>query len=212
MKLKKDFPSEIKDIIFDLGGVLLDIDLQKTVDAFERLHIRGLRPEDIHPRQKRFFLDLELGLISEKDFIREIRTAYPDAARIPEEEIWAAWNALLGGFDPQRFALLRRLQPRYRLYLLSNTNLPHRLCYLQRFREQTGEDFESFFTKCYYSDVLKMRKPDVRIYRHVIEDAGLVPGETLFIDDNACNFSGACEAGLHTFLLRKNQPLAAIFE
>ena len=211
MRLLLKTPREIKNLIFDLGNVLMDIDIRKTLEAFRTLHIDGLQEADIHPHQKDFFLQLELGTITPDEFIEAIRRAYPDARRIDEALIWKAWDALLLDFEPRRFELLKRLAPDYRIFLLSNTNLPHRRTFLEKFKRQIGADFESYFEKCYYSDALKMRKPDPAIYRYVLDDAGIRAEETLFIDDNACNLPGAESVGLNTYRLTRDRHVCDLF-
>jgi len=201
MKLKKavsqHFGSEIKNIIFDLGGVLLDIDVSRTVNAFQRLDIAGLSSDDIISCRKELFFGLETGAISPDEFISAIRESYPASGKIPESEIWRAWNAVLLDFDMSRFEVLDKLKNSYRLFLLSNTNLPHRMEYLDRFvRQSGGRRFESYFERCHYSDEMGMRKPDPAIFREVISADGLSPAHTLFIDDNADNIAGAEKAGL----------------
>lgn len=212
MRLKIETGENIENIIFDLGGVLLDIDVRKTLDAFEKLHIKGLKAEDIYPNLKSCFLELEIGALSPDEFIEAIRKEYPDARNVDEMQFWKAWNALLLDFVPACFDLLEKVRRDYRIYLLSNTNLPHRKRYLQRFEEQMHRPFESYFEKCYYSDALHMRKPDKAIYEYVVRDAGIDPCKTLFIDDNTCNFSGAEEAGLHCYHLKKGHNIAELFE
>ena len=212
MKLAVKTPGKIRNLLFDLGNVLMDIDIHRTVEAFKALRIEGLAEKDIHPHQKDFFLQLELGAISPDEFIAILRRTYPVAADVTDAQLWDAWNALLLDFEPRRFELLRRLRPQYRIFLLSNTNLPHRQCFLERFRRQMGTDFESYFDKCYYSDALRMRKPDPGIYRYVLQDAGIEAQETFFIDDNACNFPGAEALGLNCCHLTRDRHVCDLFE
>ncbi len=215
MKLKKAvsqrFDSEIKNIIFDLGGVLLDIDVSRTVDAFRSLNIAGFSADDIISCHKEFFFNIETGAISPDEFISAVRESYPASAHIPESEIWRAWNAVLLDFDMSRFEVLDKLKNDYRLFLLSNTNLPHRTEYLDRFvRQSGGRRFESYFERCHYSDEMGMRKPDPSIFREVISADGLSPAHTLFIDDNADNITGAEKAGI--FGLHLTGEVSDLFE
>lgn len=205
--------SSVDTIIFDLGGVLLDIDISLTISAFEQLGISGLAKEDIHPHQKDFFLALELGTISNSQFIEKLKATYPGAASISDKTLWEAWNALLLDFDMKRFELLDSLRQQYRIYLLSNTNLPHRIHYLAGFLKQSkGREFGSYFHKCFYSDEMKLRKPDIAIYQQVIRETGLTPSRALFIDDNSCNFEGAIAAGLNCHHLTAGQTIEELFQ
>ncbi len=211
MKLKQGFDPAIKNIVFDLGGVVVDIDISRTLSAFAQLDIRGLRPRDIHPHQTGFFLDYELGNISNEGFITAIRMQY-DCTGVTDEAIRVAWNALLLDPDPARFAVLDSLHSRYRIFLLSNTNPWHIDCLAERYRALTGGDFEAHFDACFYSHRLHLRKPDRRIYDAAISATGIDPSETLFIDDNACNFTGAIEAGLQVHHLAPPEKIFHLFE
>jgi putative hydrolase of the HAD superfamily len=211
MKLKSSFDPAIKNIVFDLGGVIVDIDIARTLDAFARLDIRGLQPENIHPRQTGFFLEYELGNLTNEAFTAAIRDRY-DCTGVTDETIRAAWNALLLDPDPAQFALLDGLRPHYRVFLLSNTNPWHIERLSERYRALTGGDFESHFDACFYSHRLHLRKPDRRIYEAVIAAAGIEPSKTLFIDDNAGNFTGAVETGLQVYHLTLLEKIFALFE
>ena len=212
MKLKNKFKKPIKNIIFDFGNVILDIDIALTIKAFDKFGIDELNSEDIHPYQRDFFLDIELGVISDDEFLEKLRVKYPSAINISDEEIWKAWNVLLLDFDPRRIELLKKVAENYNIYILSNTNHPHRVCFMEKFRAQFGFELESLFTQCYYSDVMKLRKPDTKIYTQLIEDAGIQPQESLFIDDNLCNFTGAEEAGLSWYHLTGGETILDMFE
>lgn len=212
MKLVKELETGIDNIIFDLGNVLMDIDVSLTLKRFVEIGITDLVSEDIHPHQTGCFLHIETGHITPDEFIAQIRQRYPQAKEIDEKLIWQAWNALLLPFDMERFEMLKKLKKNYKLYILSNTNLPHRVEYLETFRKQSGGvEFDSFFDKCYYSDELLMRKPDREIYDHVVADAGIDPARTLFIDDNDCNFTGAEAAGMNYYHLAKGSRVMDLF-
>ncbi len=204
MKLKEAvsqrFEAEIKNLVFDLGGVLLDIDVSRTLAAFERLDIDGFSVDDIISCRKDIFFRLETGALSPEGLMAAIRETWPASRNIPDNDIWQAWNAVLLDFDMSRFDMLDRLKDNYRIFLLSNTNLPHRIEYTGRFAARSGgRPFESYFEKCYYSDEMGLRKPDPAIFREVIHRSGLVPSQTLFIDDNADNTAGAQTTGLNVF-------------
>lgn len=217
MVLKKEITDKlshpVKNIILDLGGVLLDIDIRRTLEAFDKLNIDGVRSEDVYPHLKGPFLELELGNIDGDEFLKRMREEHGIGESVTDKQIWDAWNALLLDFDLERFDMIEKSGDKYRLFILSNTNLPHRIEYLKRFETQSGgRTFESYFEKCFYSDELHMRKPDERIYRHVIETTGIVPEETLFIDDNKCNFVGAEACGIKTLAVNSSFTVKDIFE
>ena len=211
MRLRNDFPTAIQNIIFDLGNVLVDLDIPATIQAFTELRIGGLQPQDIHPHQTGFFLDYELGTLSDNAFLSAVRQAY-DCAGVEENRIWEAWNAIIPSVDPGRFRLMEKLDG-YRLFVLSNTNSQHISRLDRLFRDATGgEDFERFFEACFYSHRMGLRKPGPEIYQSVVRQAGIVPQETLFIDDNACNFSGASSLYMETYHLTGEETLFDLFE
>lgn len=204
----------IKNIIFDFGGVLLDIDISKTVDAFKKLGIEGFHEDDIYPETKNVFLELEMGNINTREFFEALREQYPSANKASDKELYEAWCALLLDFDLKKFDLIKSLSSKYNLYLLSNTNYPHRIRFLNNYIRQTGFDMESLFKKCYYSDEMRGRKPDISIYNRVIKDAGIEPSETIFIDDNLVNITHAIESGMRGYYLKtkRGETILDIFE
>ncbi len=234
----------IRNIIFDFGGVLLDIDIRLSVEAFARLGLTGFDPADIHPNNSGIFLQLELGNATEEEFVHKMQGYYIDTLPLrtpseqpgqprpgqsgngPEqiipneiptrEQILGAWNALLLEYDRERFRLLERLRTAgYRLFLLSNTNLPHRTFFVEKFdheRANPGDlPFEAHFERCFYSDAMHLRKPDPLIYEEVLREAALDPSETLFVDDNAPNTAAAEALGIHTFTLRPPYTVFDLF-
>lgn len=213
MKLNiPNFPvSEIENIIFDFGGVIMDINIGRTIAAFSSLRIEGLDSDDIISAHKKFLLDLELGLITPSQFIDAIHTDYPAAKNVSEKQIWDAWNALLQPYLPERIALLENIKKNYRTYLLSNTNFPHRVKFKAMYREQFGENFDDLFIKCFYSDEMQLRKPDHEIYRQVMADIRLNPKNTLFIDDNELNITEARNFGLQAYHLAGGERITDLF-
>lgn len=199
MRIKSSNNQKIKNIIFDYGNVLLDIDVKLTVKALRQLGLSEFNPNDIHPNNTDIFLDLELGNISTPEFLDYLRKMAP-GKNISDVELHYAWNMLIKPFDFSRFELLDKLREHYNIYLLTNTNLPHREYLVQKFNAENpaNRDFESYFDKCFYSDAMHLRKPDIEIYKQVIEQTGIQAEQTLFIDDNAPNLEGAKLLGINT--------------
>lgn len=206
------FPvDEIENIVFDFGGVIMDINIGRTLIAFNNLKIEGLNSDDIISGHKKFLLDLELGLITPSQFIDAVHTEYPDAKNVNEKEIWDAWNALLQPYDRVRIEILEKINKNYRTYLLSNTNFPHRVKFKEMYRKQFGENFDDLFIQCFYSDEMHLRKPDQAIYREMMDAIRLNPQKTLFIDDNEANITGAREFGLHAYHLTGGERITDLF-
>jgi glucose-1-phosphatase len=185
---------KIKNIIFDLGGVILNIDMKKTELALQQLGINGFHnlfsPSTAFP----FFREYEAGKINNAEFIRSIQSLISKSTG--EQEVINAWNALLLDFPPERIELLKKLRKKYRLFLLSNTNAIHHQQFQEQLYQQTGNYLEDFFEKAYYSHAIGLCKPDVACYQYVISENNLDPAETLFVDDSEANIKGAIEAGL----------------
>lgn len=212
MKLINKFKGNIKNIIFDFGGVIMDININKTINAFANLNIDGLNANDIISSHKSFLHDLEIGTISPDEFINSIYKEYPAASNVSDKQIWDAWNSLLQPYDADRIAMVEKLKNYYNLYLLSNTNFPHRVKFKEIYRRQFGENLEDLFIESYYSDELHLRKPDKRIYEEVVLKARINPETTLFIDDNEANITSAREFGLQVYHLTAGEKITDLFE
>jgi putative hydrolase of the HAD superfamily len=197
----------IKNIIFDLGGVILNLDNQRTEDAFIGLGVKNIRQFFGHGHAASFFKDYEVGAITDQQFLDSIRemAALGD---VSDEAIIDGWNALLLDFPPERIELLKQLRKRYRIFLFSNTNALH-LAALRRTYTQTfgGGSLDDHFERTYYSHLLKMRKPDKASYEHILRENRLHGPETLFVDDAVINVEGAEQAGLKGLYLRPGVSL-----
>ena len=213
MKLRSSFPENISAVVFDFGGVILDVDLSRTVEAFARLGVKNLTAAETQVGSGTFFEANERGDFSPEEFWEKLRERAPEIASRSDAELHAAWDALLGDFVPERIALLRNLRSRYRIFLLSNTNEPHRETFLRRFSNQIGGDMNALFEAAFYSDLLRCVKPSHEIFEKVAALAGLVPEETLFIDDNAKNVAAARECGWRAYhLVPGEESVLDLFE
>jgi putative hydrolase of the HAD superfamily len=195
-------PSNIKNIIFDLGGVLLDIDFKKTRDAFIA---SGVKDFDAYFQQSfsnPLFADFEKGLIKPIDFFEAFRNE--TAIHITDEIIINNWNALLGDFRKDSMHYIAALKKNYRVFLFSNTNIIHFEAFMILFEQQIGAGhFHDYFEKAYYSHEMNLRKPDVESFEFIIRENNLLENDTLFVDDTLKNIEGAKAAGLHTLWLQK---------
>ena len=190
----------IENIIFDLGGVLLDIDYNQTRVAFENLGISRFDEMYSQANADKLFQKLETGTISEEDFYEELNRAA--GLQLSPEEIKQAWNAMLLNFREESLNFLGEIKDKYKIFLLSNTNKIHLTSFNKTFHQKKREKpFESYFNKAFYSFEIGMRKPDVECYEWVLKDLKIDPQKTLFIDDSIKNIEEAEKAGLHTLLL-----------
>lgn len=201
----------IKNIIFDLGGVLIHLQPKWTEAAFcalvgdkkEYARISALLQEE------NIFNDFETGAIGEAAFIAALQKYNPNS--VTRAQLETAWNAMLLDIPVRGLDLVRDLQNQgYKVYLLSNTNSIHLTEFKKIAQEEHGiANFDSLFDKAYYSHLIGERKPDVEAFEYVLEDANLLGSESLFIDDNAPNLVGARLAGIHTLWHPANTDIAA---
>ncbi len=200
----------IKNIIFDFGGVLYDIDHHKTRDAFKELGINDFNTLYGHAIQTRIFEDMEIGLVSPSDFRAEIRKYLPKETT--DQQIDVAWNALLIGFKPERIEFLEKVGKNYRLFLLSNTSQIHYQYYMDELKAiNLYEKFNRLFEKLYFSHLIGMRKPDEKIFEFVTEDCLIKPEETAFIDDYDLNINAANAFGINGLFLKPGQDVSDLF-
>ncbi len=200
----------IKNIIFDLGGVILNIDYQKTNDAFIALGVTNFHELYSQFKGSLLFDNLETGHISTEDFLQEMHKHVP--AEVTDQQIIDAWCAMLLDFPLQRLQLLQQLRQQYNLYLLSNTNAIHLDRFNQILMESRGiPSLSEFFDKAYYSHLVGLRKPGTEIYEVVLQENGLKAGETVFIDDTLPNIEAAKKVGLHTIHLLPPKTILDIF-
>ncbi len=196
----------IKNIIFDLGGVLINIDYNKTAAAFKKLGAENFDSLYSQTNADRLFEDLETGLISEQSFYEKIKIyCYPSTTY---QQVRQAWNEILLDFRKTSLDFLGLIKNKYQLYLLSNTNSIHQAEFEKILIEETGRPpLGNYFIKIYYSHIIHQRKPYPSTYDFVLRDANINAAETLFIDDSVVNIEGAKVVGIQTHLLQPNEKI-----
>lgn len=188
----------VESIIFDLGGVILNIDYNKSVEAFQKLGANDFDAMYSQAQQSDLFDRLELGEISPSHFRNELRNSFQ--VSWTDEAIDSAWNAMLLDLPPQRVQLLKDLSKKYRLFLLSNTNAIHYQAYSEYVNERYGlGDLSELFEKAYFSHLFGKRKPFPETFLQITDINGLSPSNCLFIDDSIQHIKGAEKAGLRVF-------------
>jgi len=203
-------PGRFKNIIFDFGGVILHIDYNRTIEAFQRIGIKNFEAHYSKLKQDHLFDEFEKGLIPAAEFYARIRSG--SHADITDEQIRDAWNAMLIDFPEETVEWLDSIRHNYNIFLLSNTNEIHEHAFNALIHEKFGEDVLRVFHKVYLSHHLRMRKPDLEIFEHVLHDSHLLPQETLFVDDSFQHIEGAQKAGLQTFYFEKGMSLQDILQ
>jgi glucose-1-phosphatase len=184
----------IKNIIFDLGGVIMDIDVKQTLKAFSGLGIKNVENYFGHGFAASFFSDHESGKISDEEFLKQIKKLLTE--EVSDESIIDAWNALLLRFPAERISLLKEIRSKYRLFLFSNTNAIHYNKFVEIYRDSFSGELEDLFEKAYFSHSMGHRKPDTGGFELIIRENRLDPKQTLFVDDAFINVEGALKTGL----------------
>ena len=208
----KSFMKKVKNIIFDFGNVLLNLDMKATENQLVALlggHYKFFEEKNAYPT---FFEDYEVGKMNEEAFLTGLQKM---AAENPSQtDLKAAWNAMLLDLPAARLEMLLRLKEKYRVFLLSNTNKTH-IDYVMKYLEtEYGiTDWDTrYFEKVYYSHLVKMRKPNTDIYNFVLEDAGINAEETLFIDDNPANIKTAAALGWQIILHNDGRDITTVMQ
>ena len=198
------FP-EVKNIIFDLGGVLLDLKFDHALKEFQRLN-RDMRLENMrefihHP----LFTGFETGDITPDEFRNRLRHLLKND-EVPDEELDNTWCAMLGQVPESKVQLLRELTSDFSLFLYSNTNAIHIPYFRKAFKEQHSLEWEQLFRQTFYSHEIRARKPNLPAYSKVISLVGIDPAQTLFVDDLETNVAAAAGSGMHAlhYLPEKN--------
>ena len=200
---------KIDNIIFDLGNVILDIDYQSTIKAFEKIGIENASILYSKSSQTKIFDQLETGKITKEDFILEIQKIITKASK---SEIINAWNAIIKDLPESRINILKNLKDKFSIFLLSNTNSIHIDYIVRKIGVGKYDEFYNLFDKVYYSHEVKLRKPDPNIFKLVINENNLKIKNTLFIDDSIQHINSAKKLGLQTYHLNNSiESLETIF-
>jgi epoxide hydrolase-like predicted phosphatase len=203
--------AEVKNIIFDWGGVITDLHTERTIQAFHELGFRQFSETVFRKEGPNLFLRFETGKVDEAGFLNELKQYLNPG--VTHDQIRNAWNALLGDLPAERWILLKSLKHMFRTFLLSNTNSLHIAYYSGRLENLYGVyGYQHLFEKVYLSHLLGMRKPDREIYEYVLKDSRLEATETLFIDDNPDNIATAQALGIQCYHLVAPETVMDLFE
>lgn len=196
----------IRHIIFDLGGVLLNLDYQLTEKAFVKLGITNFPEMYSQLKQSTLFDDFETGGIPQDEFINALQKAA--GITVSHSDMVMAWNAMLLDFPLRRLQILQQLRTYYDLLLLSNTNEIHEEAFNKIIYSAHGmPNLGVFFDKVYLSHRIGMRKPNVEVFERILNENSLQPQHTLFIDDSPQHIEGAKKAGIQTIWLEKGMTI-----
>ena len=197
---------KIKNILFDLGGVIIDIDVNKT--AQQMAFILGLEnpSNGDNVLNHEIFKQYETGMLKSDEFIQALKNmAQKD---VQESKIMEAWNAMLLHIPERRVRLLENLMKKKRLFVLSNTNELH----VNHFNKMIPgySNLSQLFEKIYYSNEIGYRKPTKEAFHIVIKENSIAPTETLFIDDTIENIKAASEMNFQTLLVKGDKDITQL--
>ncbi len=195
----------IKNIIFDLGDIFINISESHALNELKKLGLKTFTDEMLEINKQ-----LEKGLISTDNFLKFYKLKFNVES---EERLIKIWNSILVDFPLYRLKFLEKIQNDYKLFLLSNTNKFH----IKHFKELVGYDFYNRFYNCfekvYYSNEINMRKPDLQVFNYILNENKLKTIETLFIDDRAENTDSAKKLGISIWRLDPiNEDVVDLFD
>ena len=201
----------IRQVVFDLGGVLVDLDAERCRAALTRIGLERIAAivDPCYPAE--MIGRMERGNATFHETCEEIRRA-SGVADVSDEAIGEAYNALVVGIPPEKLRQIEALRRRgIRTYVLSNNN-PNSMRRIRRLFEVDGHPMEYYFDKIYLSYELRELKPSETIFRKMIADSGMNPAETLFIDDGRRNVDMARELGFNVYMPAPYEDFGHLFE
>jgi len=202
--------TDVKNLVFDFGGVIYQIDHEKQIKSFYSLGLNNFELFFSQSLQKPLFADFEKGQISEDDFRHELNRIL--GMNLPVEKIDEAWNSILVDYFHESVKLIENLKNRYRLFLMSNTNSIHYRLYINQFSEKYEYGFNSLFEKTFWSFQIGRRKPDADVFKFVMEQGKMNPEESIFIDDSIQNTIASVDAGMPSLWLKPGKKMVELFD
>lgn len=196
--------STIKNIIFDLGDVIINIDPPRTYQAYANLMQCSLQEAyQVIDNEYRLFERYDRGEFTDQEFIAYTKSVLK-LNHCSDQQIVDAWNALLLDMPKERIERIQALSKSYNLYLLSNTTNIHIIEVNNIMHQSSGvDDLKKLFIKAYYSFDMKMRKPDEEIYTTLLNDANIKAEESVFLDDSLPNIIAAEKVGIKAIHVQK---------
>ena len=198
--------SNISTLIFDFGGVLIDLDMNQSILNFKKLGVENVENYLSNFGQSGFFMQLEKGKISAEEFRSEIRKMTTNT--ITDKEIDDAWNAFLVRIPSEKLDIVYQLRKKFRVIMLSNTNAIH-FPYAERtFFSYKNRGIDEYFDKCYRSYDMKMAKPDAEIFEAILNQEQVAPNQCLLLDDGPKNIEQAQKLGFQTYFVDPKEDLS----
>ena len=200
----------IKNIVFDLGGVLVDLDFKSAINGLQQAGFANVKEQLQSFDREGIFQKFELGEMTAEEFRSAIREN--STVTLTDEEVDALWNLMLLEIPREKLELILDLRGKYMVYLLSNTNSIHWDYVCKNAFNYRGFRVNDYFEKTFLSFEMHLAKPDKAIFEKMLEDANLLAEETFFIDDSEANCKAAAEVGIHAHHYHIGDDLSKIFE
>ena len=203
--------AKIKNIIFDLGGVILDIDENIVYKELEKLGINIM--ELAHSKELMDILSkFDIGVYTAPTFQKKCKEMLGQE-KMTDQKFDSLWNAMLLDIPRERIEAIEQVKKHYKIFLMSNTNEIHYDLYVRDLQLRFGyHEFDELFNKSYFSFAEHLEKPDLRFFELILDHEGLLPEETLFIDDTAENIKVAKSLGIHTYHISREELVRNLFE
>ena len=203
--------AKIKNIIFDLGGVVLDIDESIVYKELEKL---GINVSEL--ARSKAFMDLlskfDTGIYTAPTFRKQCKEILGQE-KMTDQKFDAIWNAMLLDIHRERIEAIEKVKKHYKIFLMSNSNVIHYDLYVRDLQLRFGyNEFDELFNKSYFSFAEHLEKPDPRFFELILDHEGLVPEETLFIDDTEANIKVAKSLGINTYHISREELVRNLFE
>ena len=203
--------NKIKNIIFDLGGVILDIDENAALHELQKLGVDSqqlVNSEAFKAIDERF----ERGIITANTFRKQVK-ALVELPKLSDADFDYVWNSVLLDIPRERILALEEIKEHYNIFLMSNTNEIHYDLYIRDLQLRFGyKQFDDLFDKSYFSFDTHLLKPDPLFFEYILDQQGLKPQETLFIDDTETNVKQDMQLGLHVFHIHRDELVRSFFQ
>lgn len=202
--------NKIKNIIFDLGGVILDLDENATFNELVKLGI-DIKPALHSTEFQQILSKFDTGIYTAATFRKKLK-AFFHIERQTDEKFDAMWNAMLLDIPRERIEAIEQVKKHYKIFLMSNSNEIHYDLYVRDLQLRFGyNEFDELFNKSYFSFAEHLEKPDPRFFELILDHENLVPEETLFIDDTAENIKAAQQLGIRTYHISRQELVRNLF-
>ncbi len=196
----------IKNLLLDMGGVILNVSYHRVIESFKAYGIENFEKVYTQAAQVEIIDRFEEGKCTAEEFRQGVRDLL--GVNLSDKQIDDAWFSMILEIPRDVIALLQELKKKYRLFLFSNTNVLHIEYLKEEFKRQLGYDFfGTVFEKAFFSNEIHHRKPHPESFAFVLNEAGIKPEETLFVDDSPQHLEGAKKVGLNTYWLTAGETL-----